>query len=255
MERVVYKSVSRTHLFIHWFDTKYELVGPRQANKYPLLKIIIPPSPFRRFTIRIVFSVVTFCATVSNDFLPRFPLFRKDAHFFMGTRKPFPFLWRELHELYAMHARRCTTTAACSYKSNWPDRTCAIFARFFAPLFSTVRKLEAADNEGENFVDLERGTVSETRWEENWQTKVKRDVSASMARFFLPSSWYVRACHIADFFEKMGHAKENVRNEISRVSIVCFMAKRTRLRYKTKRTKTIGKKRTALKAWQKCDSI
>lgn len=46
MERIVYKSVSRTHLFIHWFDTKYELVGSRQANKYLLLKIIIPPSPF-----------------------------------------------------------------------------------------------------------------------------------------------------------------------------------------------------------------
>lgn len=153
-----------------------------------------------------------------------------------------------------MHARRCTT-AACSYRSNWPDRTCAIFVRFFVPLFSTVRKLEAADNEGENFVDLERGTVTETSWEENWQTKVKRDVSASMARFFLLSTWYVRACHITDFFEKMGHAKENVRNEISRVSIVRFIAKRTRLRYKAKRTKTIGKKRTALKVWKKCDTI
>lgn len=141
-----------------------------------------------------------------------------------------------------MHARRCTT-AACSYRSNWPDRSCAIFACFFALLFSTVRKLEAD------------WTMTETRWEENWQTKVKRDVSASMARFFLLSSWYVRACHITDFFEKMGHAKENVRNEISRVSIVRFMAKRTRLRYKAKRTKTIGKKRTALKVWKKCDAI
>lgn len=92
MERIVYKSVSRTHLFIHWFDTKYELVGSRQANKYLLLKIIIPPSPFRRFTIRIVFSVVTFCASFQWLVLSTtFSALQKGYTFFHGNEITFPF--------------------------------------------------------------------------------------------------------------------------------------------------------------------
>lgn len=93
------------------------------------------------------------------------------------------------------------------------------------------------------------------QWLRRGEKKIDKPRWKEMFQLQWLSSWYVRACHITDFFEKMGHAKENVRNEISRVSIVRFMAKRTRLRYKTKRTKTIGKKRTALKVWKMCDTI
>lgn len=49
----------------------------------------------------------------------------------------------------------------------------------------------------------------------------------------------------------MGHAKENVRNEISRVSIVRFMAKRTRLRYKEQKNKNDRKETYCIESMKK----